>query len=57
VSGSMVEVQTFIDELKGIMKYYKVSKYQDTLDQIESLVAKYETIIKENERDNNEHNG
>ena len=40
----MVEVQTFIDELKGIMKYYKVSKYQDTLDQIESLVAKYETI-------------
>ena len=53
----MVEVQTFIDELKGIMKYYKVSKYQDTLDQIESLVAKYEIIIKENERDNNEHNG
>tara|TARA_Y100001938_G_scaffold36151_1_gene49833 strand:+ start:33 stop:206 length:174 start_codon:yes stop_codon:yes gene_type:complete len=57
VSGSMVEVQTFIDELKGIMKYYKVSKYQDTLDQIEGLVAKYETIIKENERDNNESNG
>jgi hypothetical protein len=53
----MNDVQNFIDELKGIMKYYKVSKYQDTLDQIESLVAKYETIIKENERDNNEHNG
>ena len=58
----MVEVQTFIDELKNVRKLIedpkpKITKFDDAINMIENIIGKYQAIIDENERENNEHNG
>jgi hypothetical protein len=58
----MNDVQNFIDELKNVRKLIedpspKITKYADAINMIEIIIGKYQAIIDENERDNNEHNG
>ena len=50
----MNDVQNFIDELKSISK---INDPLNRLDEIDQLIKKYQAIIDENERENNEHNG
>ena len=50
----MNDVQNFIDELKSISK---ISDRRKAINEIEQLIKKYQAIIDENERENNEHNG
>jgi|TARA_Y100000114_G_scaffold130590_1_gene128482 hypothetical protein len=58
----MNDVQNFIDELKNVRKLIedprpKITKYDDAINMIENIIGKYQAIIDENERENNEHNG
>ena len=58
----MNDVQNFIDELKNVRKFIedprpKITKYDDAINMIENIIGKYQAIIDENERENNEHNG
>jgi|TARA_A100001011_G_scaffold386013_1_gene461036 hypothetical protein len=58
----MNDVQNFIDELKNVRKLIedpkpKITKFDDAINMIENIIGKYQAIIDENERDNNEHNG
>jgi hypothetical protein len=52
--NNMVEVQTFIDELKDISVKAQDEGFVDALNQVEILIKKYETIINEHERLENE---
>ena len=49
--NNMVEVQTFIDELKSISK---INDPLNRLDEIDQLIKKYQNIIDEHERLENE---
>ena len=56
------DVQNFIDELKNVRKLIedpkpKITKFDDAINMIENIIGKYQAIIDENERENNEHNG
>ena len=58
----MNDVQNFIDELKNVRKLIedpkpKITKFDDAINMIENIIGKYQAIIVENERENNEHNG
>ena len=58
----MNDVQNFIDELKNVRKLIedpkpKITKFDDAVNMIENIIGKYQAIIDENERENNEHNG
>ena len=58
----MNDVQNFIDELKNVRKLIedprpKITKYDDAINMIENIIGKYQAIIDENEKENNEHNG
>ena len=58
----MNDVQNFIDELKNVRKLIedpkpKITKFDDAINMIENIIGKYQAIINENERENNEHNG
>jgi len=58
----MNDVQNFIDELKNVRKLIedprpKITKFDDAINMIENIIGKYQAIIDENERENNEHNG
>ena len=58
----MNDVQNFIDELKNVRKLImspkpRITKYDDAVNMIENIIGKYQAIIDENERENNEHNG
>ena len=58
----MNDVQNFIDELKNVRKLIedpkpKITKFDDAINMIENIIGKYQSIIDENERENNEHNG
>jgi hypothetical protein len=60
--NNMNDVQNFIDELKNVRKLIedpkpKITKFDDAINMIENIIGKYQAIIDENERDNNEHNG
>ena len=58
----MNDVQNFIDEFKNVSKLIedpkpKITKFDDAINMIENIIGKYQAIIDENERENNEHNG
>ena len=58
----MNDVQNFIDELKNVRKLIedpkpKITKFDDAINMIENIIGKYQAIIDENEKENNEHNG
>jgi hypothetical protein len=60
--NNMNDVQNFIDELKNVRKLIedpkpKITKFDDAINMIENIIGKYQAIIDENERENNEHNG
>jgi hypothetical protein len=60
--NNMNDVQNFIDELKNVRKLIedpkpKITKFDDAINMIENIIGKYQAIINENERENNEHNG
>ena len=49
--NKMIEIQTFIDELKSISK---ISDRRNAINEIEQLIKKYQKIIDEHERLENE---
>ena len=49
--NKMIEIQTFIDELKSISK---ISDRRKAINEIEQLIKKYQKIIDEHERLENE---
>ena len=58
----MNDLHNFIYELKIVRKLIedprpKITKYDDAINMIENIIGKYQAIIDENERENNEHNG